>query len=144
MTKQTVSDKTDITILAQLNSSNQVQLFLLETLTALTSEDKVKDQFSKDSKHSTVSVRCVSTDDTVTVRNVGSGPSWSPGTVTSNGVTLYFSDATFDIPSKGSKATKDSFTIQVGSFLADPTVVISRGGPNSNNVSLGTGGKAEK
>jgi hypothetical protein len=143
MAKQKVTEKPDITILGKLNG-NQVELFLLETLTALSADDKIKDKFSTDSKNTTVSVMCVSTDNVVTVRNVGTGPSWSPGSVSNNGVTLYYSTATFDIPSKGSKAAKDSFTIQVGSVLADPTVVISRGGPNSNNVSLGTGGKAEK
>lgn len=140
MTKQKVKEKPDITILGKLNSHNQLELFLLETLTALDADDKVKDTFSPKSKEDTVVVMCVSTDNTVTVTNVGSGPSWSPGSVCNNGVTLYYSTATFDIPDKGSSATKDSFTIKVGNVTADPTVVITRGG-TGNNFSLGTAGK---
>jgi hypothetical protein len=135
----TSDNNTGMTIIAKLNSSNVVQLFLVENLVILTEEDEADDEFGYQTTNTNVTVRVISTDNTVTVtNNNGGGPTWNSGSTPADGVTFYWSIAQFPIPTSQGNFS-DSFSIQVGSYSADPTVVITRGG-SGNNVALSTTG----
>jgi hypothetical protein len=136
MATDKLSTQTQITILAALDSSNNVQLFLANDVAALDSSDKVKDGFSGSTKDANVTVTVMSTSGAVSVSSSSNPGTWNNNlSVSSGAVTLYYAQATYDMPSKGDKET-DTFTITVGGYTADPTIVISRGG-TGNNIVIG-------
>lgn len=139
----TLKTQTEITIVAFLDTSNKVQLFLANSGTALQASDEVYDHFSKGTKDKEVTVTVVSTSDTVAVIPVSdSSDSWTWNNkppVMSGTVKFYYAQGTCKMLSEGASET-DVFNIKVGNYTADPTVVISRGG-TSSNVVIGSGPK---
>lgn len=134
MPNNKLSTQTQITILAALDSSNNVQLFLANNVAALDPSDKVIDGFEGSTKDTSVTVTVMSTSGEVSVSSSSSSGLWNNNqSIQSGDVTLYYAQATYPMPSKGGKE-KDSFTISVAGCNADPTVVISRGGTGTNLV----------
>jgi hypothetical protein len=134
MATDKLSTQTQITIIAALDGNNNVQLFLANNVAALDPSDTVKDGFAGRTKDASVTVTVMSTSGAVSVSSSSSSGLWQNSqSVASGDVTLYFAQATYDMPSKGN-TEKDTFTISVGGYTADPTVVISRGGTGNNVV----------
>jgi hypothetical protein len=141
MATEKLSTQINITIFAVLDGS-EVKLFLANNGAALDASDKVRDKFSGKTDAPSVTVTVVSTSGPVSVKNSSDSSCswiWTAGELPAGGITLYHSSTTCDMPDKG-KTAKDTFSIKVNGFKADPTVVISRGGAG-NNVVVGSGPK---
>ncbi len=140
MTTDNLSKQTQITIVAALDSSsNKVQLFLANPCAALDASDQVTDTFSGSTEALSVTVTVLSANGEVDVKNTSDSSgswSWTPSQGKAGGAPIYYSSATCNMLSTVVQV-KDTFTIKVKGVLADPTVVITRGGP-SNNVVVGS------
>ena len=142
LTTNKLSTQTQITIIAALDSSsNSVQLFLANAVAALDASGKVKDRFSGSTKDTSVTVTVMSTSAPVSVSGSSNPELWNNDLrVKSGNVTLYYAQATYPMPTSKDDPETDTFTISVNDVPADPTVVISRGGPG-NNLVVGSGPK---
>jgi hypothetical protein len=130
-----LTDQTSIIILGKLyNNDTQVQLFLLNSLAALGSDDSINDSYVSTSP---ASVQVVSMDGKVTIENVtDGGPAWNLSAVYANGLKLSYASTSLTVPAEGTPPVQDEFNILVHGIKADPTVIISRGG--TGDFALGT------